>query len=49
LKVYNFQVNNIPTENLEEELLKPENRRMDAMATYNYRIFQMLEQTYNFS
>jgi len=22
---------------------------MDAMATYNYRIFQMLEQIYNFS
>ncbi|GFG32486.1 hypothetical protein Cfor_04319 [Coptotermes formosanus] len=43
------QVNNIPMENLKEELLKPENRKMDAMATYNYRIFQMLEQTYNFS
>jgi hypothetical protein len=42
-------VNNIPTENLKEELLKLENRKMDAMATYNYRIFQMLEQTYNFS
>jgi hypothetical protein len=42
-------VNNIPTENLKEELLKPENRKMDAMATYNYRIFQMLEQTYNFT
>jgi hypothetical protein len=39
----------MPTENLKDELLKPENRKMDAMATYNYRIFQMLEQIYNFS
>jgi hypothetical protein len=36
-------------ENLKEELVKPENRMKDAMATYHYRVFQLLQQSYNFS
>ncbi|XP_021938008.1 uncharacterized protein LOC110838760 [Zootermopsis nevadensis] len=42
-------VNNIPTDNIKEEIVKPENRIKDTMATYNYRVFQLLEQSYNFS
>ncbi|KAJ4446854.1 hypothetical protein ANN_13554 [Periplaneta americana] len=42
-------VNNIPTTNLEEELLKPENKRLDSMATYNYRLFLLMQQMFNFS
>uniref|UniRef100_A0A0U5A7K3 Putative ionotropic receptor n=1 Tax=Reticulitermes speratus TaxID=60591 RepID=A0A0U5A7K3_9NEOP len=42
-------VNNIPTTNLEEELVKPENRALDSMATYNYRGFLLMQQMYNFS
>ncbi|PSN32158.1 Ionotropic receptor 75x [Blattella germanica] len=42
-------VNNIPLDDLKGELEKPKNRKMDAMATYNYRIFTMLAQFYNFS
>ena len=44
-----FQVNNIPTTNLEEELVKPENRPLDSMATYNYKGFLLMQQMYNFS
>jgi hypothetical protein len=47
--IFHWQVNNIPTENIKEELLKPENKIKDTMATYNYRVFQLLEQFYNFS
>ncbi|PNF16094.1 hypothetical protein B7P43_G03278 [Cryptotermes secundus] len=39
----------MPLRNLQEELVKPENRMKDAMATYHYRLFQMLELSYNFS
>ncbi|XP_069694795.1 ionotropic receptor 75a-like [Periplaneta americana] len=42
-------VNNIPLENLQEELVKPENRMKDAMATYHFSVFQLLMQSYNFS
>jgi hypothetical protein len=44
-----FQVNNISTTNLEEELVKPENRPLDSMATYNYKGFLLMQQMYNFS
>jgi len=42
-------VNNIPKTNLEEELVKPENRPLDSMATYNYKGFLLMQQMYNFS
>jgi hypothetical protein len=42
-------VNNIPTTNLEEELVKPENKDLDSMATYNYEGFLLMQQMYNFS
>ncbi|XP_021937956.1 uncharacterized protein LOC110838736 isoform X2 [Zootermopsis nevadensis] len=42
-------VNNIPTTNLEEELIKPENKAKDSMATYNYKAFLLMQQMYNFS
>ncbi|PSN32159.1 Ionotropic receptor 75v [Blattella germanica] len=42
-------VNNIPLENIEEELVKPENRPLDSMATYNWGFFLFLKQMYNFT
>lgn len=49
INIFHWQVNNIPTDNIKEEIVKPENRIKDTMATYNYRVFQLLEQSYNFS
>ncbi|KAJ9573976.1 hypothetical protein L9F63_008634, partial [Diploptera punctata] len=42
-------VNKIPWENIEEELMKPENRQKDSMATYNYEFYLFLQQMHNFT
>jgi hypothetical protein len=39
----------MPMGNPEEELVRQENRMKDAMATYHYRLFQLLQLSYNFS
>ena len=43
------QVNKIPWDNIEEELMKPENRMKDSMATYNYEFYTFLQQMHNFT
>nr|CAD7440454.1 unnamed protein product [Timema bartmani] len=44
-----IEVNNIPHENVQEALVKQENRELDAMATFNYGLFQMLQRQFNFT
>ncbi|XP_063233571.1 glutamate receptor ionotropic, delta-2-like [Bacillus rossius redtenbacheri] len=40
---------NAPLENPKVNLLKLENRQLDAMATYNYGLYIMLQQQFNFT
>jgi hypothetical protein len=39
----------MPIRSLKEDLVRPEDRMKDAMATYHYRLFQLLQLSYNFS
>lgn len=43
-----FKLNTIPLDDLENRLTSSKDRHLDTMAKYNYAIFLLLQEIYNF-